>query len=105
MKEVDIDIRYRIPLVGKYNKMVSWCPYCNHDTFFGFFDNVCGIADSPIGLVKISECPMCHEKYYSHCGYLEYQSFLTSILKGTNKFFKAEGREKEIRKQILDLDK
>lgn len=84
----EIDIRYRVPLVGCYNPAVYECPYCNYKNNKEPFNYVCGFAEAPIGLVMITECPGCHEKYYSHANKDFYEMFLEAVEDGTNIFFK-----------------
>ena len=62
----DIDLKYRITLVGKYNPDVYVCPFCNHSILDDFFTHICGFAETNIGVVGVVECPKCFEKYYCH---------------------------------------
>ena len=43
---LDIDSKYKIPLVGKYNLMVYECQDCNHSILNSLYDNIIGFADS-----------------------------------------------------------
>ena len=86
----EIDIRYRVPLVGCYNPAIYVCPNCGKDVFKDDLKPskyVCGFAEAPIGTVMITECPECHEKYYSHVDKYSYESFLDAVEDGDNIFF------------------
>lgn len=93
-----IDLKYRIPLVGNYNKRVYVCPNCNEELLWGnkhgsLFDNIIGFASAPIGEVAIIECPECFTKWYYHSRIEEgsgshYTYFQYSIKDGTQKHFK-----------------
>ena len=43
-----------------------------------------GFANAPVGFVKITECPECFEKYYSHCGMNDIDRFLDYLEDGLN---------------------
>lgn len=85
---LDIDSKYKIPLVGKYNLMVYECKDCNHSILNNMYDNIIGFADSQWGIMAIIECPNCFEKYFSHADKLTYRYFLNSIKQGKQKHFK-----------------
>lgn len=91
-----IDKKYKIPLVGKYNKGIYTCFNCNSKLLFNdklgtTFDNMIGFSEAPIGIVTIVECPVCFEKWYYHVSYGTidtYDYFLDSVESGKNKHFK-----------------
>lgn len=91
-----IDKKYKIPLVGKYNKGIYRCLECNTSLLFNdklgtTFDNMIGFAESHIGNVCIVECPICFEKWFYHISYGSidtYDYFLDSVEMGKNKHFK-----------------
>lgn len=85
---LQVDIKYRVPLVGRYNAGVYECLYCDHSVLHDFYNHICGFSHAPIGVVKITECPNCHEKYYSHASEHDYALFLDAIEGGKNLYFK-----------------
>lgn len=85
---MDIDNKYRIPLVGAYNPLVFECPECGTSILNDYHKHICGIAEARIGIVFIKECPTCFTKYYSHFSEAEYNLFLHSIERGENLHFK-----------------
>ena len=90
-----IDLKFMVPIVGKYNRSIYLCHNCNSSLIFddklgSTFDNMIGFANSPIGLVAIVECPVCFEKWFYHVSYGEidtYDYFLDSIESGSNKHY------------------
>lgn len=85
---MEIDKRYKTPLVGVYNKDVFECPECGRSILHDYYKHICGIAESPVGMVSIKECPSCFAKYYSHISYGDYTLFVDSIMQGKNLHFK-----------------
>lgn len=85
---IEIDVKYKVPLVGTYNVGVYECPYCDHSVLHEFYNHICGFSEAPIGIVKITECPHCHEKYYSHTSEHDYHLFLDAVEEGRNLYFK-----------------
>ena len=83
-----IDTKYRISTVGRYNAGVYTCPHCDCDICNSFYNHVCGFSEAPIGIVKITECPNCHAKYYSHASEDDYDLFLMAVKEGENPYFK-----------------
>lgn len=49
-----------------------------------FFKHVIGFSNAPVGFVKITECPECFEKYYSHCNMNDIDRFLDYLEDGLN---------------------
>ena len=84
---LDIDSKYKIPLVGKYNLMVYECQDCNHSILNNMYDNIIGFADSNMGIVKVIECPNCFEKFYCHACESDYWHFIWEIKRGKQKHF------------------
>ena len=76
--------QYMIPYVGVYNAEIYVCPYCGKNILHDFYKHVIGFANAPIGFVKITECPECFEKYYSHCGMNDIDRFLDYLEDGLN---------------------
>lgn len=85
---IEVDIKYKVPLTGTYNAGVFECPYCNHNILEEFYNHICGFCESHIGMVKITECPNCYEKYYSHASEHDYILFLDAVREGRNLHFK-----------------
>ena len=92
-----IDKKYRIPLVGKYNRGVYVCPNCRLKLAFNekhgtMYDHIIGFSSAYIGEVVILECPECFTKWYFHSGINtsldHYEYFLDMIENGTQKHFK-----------------
>jgi len=94
-----IDIKYKIPLTGRYNKMVYICPQCDAELRFGnehgtIFDHIVGFSSAQIGEVAVVECPVCFAKWYfhhaidAHTSYYDY--FLDRIDEGKQLHFKSE---------------
>ena len=86
-----IDIKYRKPLVGRYNKSVSRCLDCDHEflknpKYGTIFDNINGFNDSHIGMVAMWECPVCFSKWFYHSEY-HYDYFLDAVDDGTQKYY------------------
>ena len=91
MRADNVDVRFKKPLTGKYNKAISCCLNCDHEfmmnkTHGSLFDNINGFADTHIGLVAMWECPTCFSKWFYH-GIEHYDYFLDSVENGKNKFF------------------
>jgi len=84
---IDIDLKYKIPLIGKYNRRVIKCPHCDYDMMSKMFQNTRGFADAYIGQVQIVECSKCFEPYYHHVNETNYEVFLEIVAAGENKFF------------------
>ena len=101
-----IDKRFRIPLTGKYNKSIFYCPHCQPDpnrwtkyTQGRVEDvalNTIGFADTPHGLMQIIECQQCFEKYYYHAGESAYSLFVMYVNQGKHKHFESLGDTAEI---------
>jgi len=83
-----IDSKYKIPLMGEYNSAIYECPECGVNLIDGLYNYTIGFADSPIGLVIITECPHCFKNFYSHANDISYTVFLSTVRKGRNKFYK-----------------
>ena len=88
---INVDLKYKKPLVGRYNKSVSRCLKCDHEfvrnpQYGTIFDNINGFNESNIGLVAMWECPVCFSKWFYH-GYDHYDYFLDAVENGTQKFF------------------
>ena len=83
----NIDARYRIPFTGEYNVAVYICPHCHCNVINEMYTHMCGFADSSVGLVKITECPKCFTKFYSHAIEEDYECFLDSVEDGENIFY------------------
>lgn len=88
MNIMEIDKRYKTPAIGIYNKDVFECPECGKNISKDYYKHICGIAEAPVGLVSIKECPVCFTKYYSHLSETDYSLFLNSIKEGENLHFK-----------------
>ena len=82
-----IDIKYKIPVTGKYTRAVFICPHCLNEMLDNYFDNIIGFADAYVGLVSIVECDSCFGRFYSHT-VNAYTHFIESIEAGTQKHFK-----------------
>lgn len=92
MRYAKVDVKYKRPLVGRYNKSVSYCLECGFEfvknkAHGSLFDNMTGFNESNIGLVVMWECPVCFSKWFYH-GDEHYEYFLDSVEAGTNKYFK-----------------
>ena len=85
---MEIDKRFKTPLVGVYNKNVFECPECGRSILNDYFNHICGISEASVGTVAIVECPSCFAKYYSHLSEGGYSLFVNSIMKGENLHFK-----------------
>ena len=46
---IDIDIKYKIPLVGDYNAEIYVCPCCGKNVLHGFQNHIIGFADYGVG--------------------------------------------------------
>jgi hypothetical protein len=90
---MDIDKRYKVPLVGVYNREVFECPKCGKNILHEYYEHICGIADANIGIVSIKECPKCFTKFYSHLSRLDYSILMDVIKKGENLHFKPLPKE------------
>ncbi|MBR5271833.1 MAG: hypothetical protein IKU25_00340 [Clostridia bacterium] len=90
---IQIDSKYKIPLVGIYNAGVYECPYCGHSVLEDFFKHICGFSEAYIGVVKITECPKCFKKYYSHASEGDYSLFISEVKNQTNVHFKEGGAQ------------
>jgi hypothetical protein len=82
-----IDLKYKIPLQGKYHKGVNDCPFCDHKPRY-LHANTLGFADSNIGILCVIECPECFEKWNFHAreyeDFMHYEIFLQAIEEKTN---------------------
>lgn len=58
---LEIPIKYRMPLVGKYNGNVLRC-FCGGDGA-----KAIGFSEFNGEVVVIKECPNCFKKWYHHC--------------------------------------
>ena len=92
-----IDLKHRVKLQGKYNILISKCPYCDiellgNKQLGSVHENIIGFADSNIGNLAVIECPSCFEYWVFHSRINEqrntYHRFLNCIEKGTQKHFK-----------------
>lgn len=93
-----IDIKYKIPLTGKYNAGVYRRVECGVELLTGekhgsVYNHVIGAADAYIGAVVVVECPQCFSKWYFHAGNTEvgggaYGYFVRAIEEGENLHFK-----------------
>ena len=89
---MEIDLKYKIPLTGKYNAGVSDCPECNcnilaHPKHGNLYQHIIGFSDG----YAIVECPECFTKWYFHArtyGGSVYDYFLEFIEEGIQKHFK-----------------
>jgi hypothetical protein len=91
-----IDLKYRIPTVGKYNRSVFICPECNAELSSNkkhgsLFNHIIGFSRAYVGEVAIVECPECFCKWYYHSGietpFSHYDYFLECVENGTQKHF------------------
>ena len=95
-----IDIKYKMPLVGEYNKGISYCMECDYNAWDddndSVFYHIVGVADSSIGLVVIVECPKCFEKWYFHARLGKtaspYEHFIDVVMDGDNLHWNKKGR-------------
>ena len=86
-----IDLKYKIPLIGKYWAGVNTCPECNHQPEPTVTCHIIGFANSNNGLMAVIECPKCFEKWYFHARNIEngqYYYFKEFIKEGLQKHFK-----------------
>jgi hypothetical protein len=95
----EVDIKYRIPLQGKYWKGINSCPHC------GFYPDsvtgeIIGFADSDIGLMVICECPKCFKKWRFHARD-SYKYFKLWIQNGWQKHFKGTEGDPEVIPKII----
>lgn len=89
--------KYMISTPGKYAIGVYECPHCGrHTPLENFYDHICGFADTNIGLMKVSECPYCFEKYHSHMSHYDVSHFHWSLNRGTNKHFSVNDNKKKV---------
>lgn len=53
---------------AKHATGVYCCPHCNKRLASpsDIYKHIVGIADTHWGRMKVTECPFCFEKYYSH---------------------------------------
>jgi hypothetical protein len=58
---LDIPIKYRMALVGRYNGSVLRC-FCERDN-----SKAIGFSELNGEVVIIKECPDCFRKWYHHC--------------------------------------
>jgi hypothetical protein len=90
-----IDIKYKIPLTGKYNAGISRCLECDcnlldHPKHGNTYQHIIGFANASSGYYAIVECPECFEKWYFHArtyGGTVYEYFLEFIKEGVSKHF------------------
>lgn len=83
---------YKIKSFGKYTRQVYICPHCKNNMMNRLFQNICGFADSNIGLLQVIECDRCFEKFSCHARDA-YQYFLKSIEVGDQVHFDKNGRK------------
>jgi len=83
-----IDLKYKIPLQGKYHKGINYCPFCDHEPN-NIHSEIIGFADSNIGTMVIIECPNCFEKWKFHARKnMHYDIFIFMIEDKMQKHFK-----------------
>lgn len=75
---------YIIPCIGDYNSGVFECPNCGKNILNNFYAHVIGFSNAYIGFVKVTECPKCFEKYYSHCSDMDAELFIDCVKSGRN---------------------
>ena len=74
----------------EHEKAYIKCPHCGKNILDNFYTHVIGFAHAPVGFVKITECPKCFEKYYSHCSDADIDMFKYQIENNTNIHFKKD---------------
>lgn len=89
-----IDLKYRIPLVGRYNGNVYQCPTCKENLLSTLFNNIIGFAETLTGEFAVVECPKCFTKWHYHSRIEEgngshYYYFLDAIKNKQQKHFKS----------------
>lgn len=89
MNIMKINTRYKTSAIGVYNRDVFECPECGKNISEDYYKHICGIAEVPIGIVSIKECPICFTKYHSHLSEMDYNIFLHSVKDGKNLHFKS----------------
>lgn len=87
---VNIDVKYRTPLKGKYTAGVYVCPHCDNNMLKTRYDNIVGFSSSKIGDVAITQCNKCFEYFYCHVYQYDYDIFLDCISLGRSVFFKEQ---------------
>ena len=66
---MNIDVDDRVSVIGQYNAIVVFCPFCYPDFVDLGVKNVIGYSTDNVGyVVEVSECPKCFEKSYHHLG-------------------------------------
>lgn len=94
---MQIERKYRKPLVGKYNAGIYICPECNTTLLGGYrfgnvYQHIIGFADSHNGNMAMVECPKCFHKWYFHSRLNEssnvYDHFLEHLNMGKTFHFK-----------------
>lgn len=91
---MEIDKRYKTSSIGIYNRNVFECPECGTSILKDYYKHICGIAEAPVGIVSVKECPTCFTKYHSHLSETDYSLFLHSIKGGENLHFKLNRYER-----------
>ncbi len=86
MGQEKVELMYKIPLTGKYNKGVNECLKCGYRSEV-LVEDIIGFADSDSGLMAIVECPECFDKWFFH-GKGIYECFETYIRFFNHKHFK-----------------
>ena len=95
-KQKGIDLKYKIPLVGKFNTGIYICPNCDCDLLANpkhgiVHQHIIGFSHHfSIGDVAIVICPECFKKWYFHSrsyGNNVYEYFLRLVKNGEQKYF------------------
>lgn len=92
-----IDPNHKISLAGEYHPGINYCPECGEEVSTARYG--IGVADSPMGLVLVVQCPKCFTKYYFHCRDTEemgghYYYFVTFLGYDENHWLNPDGSEK-----------
>ena len=90
MKFAEIDLKFRIPITGKYAPGVWVCPHCDHEhRTVDQVVNVVGYAETNNGVMEVQECANCFKKFYCHAGPSSYELFVMRVNQGRSNHFKA----------------
>lgn len=73
---MDVPLKYRLTLQGKYNAKVNWCVECDEYFDIDSYKDL-GFAEQGGHLVLIMECQKCWVKQYHH---IKTQSYLETVL-------------------------
>lgn len=84
---MEVDIRYRTELKGRYNALVYECPWCDHVMTEGTVCNTVGFAESHGSYLAVIQCDSCFEYFYFHASEAYYQSLIASVSLGLSKHF------------------